>query len=601
MDHYDLHPDYDPNLLPQWQRPSQLEEKFVRLVQRLYTQETNSLLCGSEYAGANDKLLRKKRQRFFKGANPFMLRYKFPYEPEKEDIDSFLKMKKGLTDSLESTHPEQAVSLSWDIDYLAQNPYKALLSWQCAFDKYWESKNNPSALLQWETYYAFHCSTLYLLCLFIPHTHHDAAFNPLQIVPPLQEAFAAEMRAFFTMQDVYPPVNLFPQKMDMDTKDVTIYDYLIWTKSVWHAPADFLERLEKPLYHIFEKHIIRNSLTFDAKFFEEATKYILELGVQNGKIYYLFPFICTKIFAEQFFDDPPKDMCMIEETLYGYETILRLFNRHHRKIQSDDIYNSDERTHPVIAFMLDVVSLCYEFEMIDLNILRGKGADYIKSEHKRMEYEVMDQINTNWLILYLYGNGRLFNDPCICSHFCELKLPVLLRALFLDEEGDLQLDGSWLLFLARINDRPDLSPKVMDRLREECAQEIEKMSELAPAWKEQLAEYIFDPSLWEDTSLKASSSEFQTQIDGVNLLINKVDTLWTKRHTDSDPPSMIIRGICIAHLFSPILDILESYLETSASLETHWELFSQLGEYIFEITRNIDQEGPDPTSTKENT
>jgi len=73
MDHYDLHPNYDPNLLPQWQRSSKIEEKFLNLVQQLYEQETRALLCGSTYAGANEQLLRKKRQKFLKGANPFML------------------------------------------------------------------------------------------------------------------------------------------------------------------------------------------------------------------------------------------------------------------------------------------------------------------------------------------------------------------------------------------------------------------------------------------------------------------------------------------------------------------------------------------------
>jgi len=219
MDHNDLHPNYDPNLLPQWQRPSKIEEKFLNLVQQLYEQETRALLCGSAYAGANEHLLSKKRQKFLKGANPFMLRYKIPYELDfsyKKNMDSFSEMKTNLIGEFESTKPKQAVSLSWDIDYLAQNPYKALLSWQRAYYKY---KNlNDNRVLQEQTYYAFHESTLYLLCTFIPHTHNDVALNPMQILSPLQQSFEAESRAFFTLLDVYPPVDPYFAAEDVGIK-----------------------------------------------------------------------------------------------------------------------------------------------------------------------------------------------------------------------------------------------------------------------------------------------------------------------------------------------------------------------------------------------
>lgn len=165
MNRFDLRPNYDPNLLPQWQGPSKIEEDFIQLVQLLYEQETNSLLCGSAYKEADDKLLSRRRQDFLKGANPFMLRYKFTCKPSfchEDNLESFSEIKENLTVPFESASPDQAVSLSWDMDFLARNPYKALLSWRCAFNRYLESYADSSAMIQQQTYYAFHESTLYL-------------------------------------------------------------------------------------------------------------------------------------------------------------------------------------------------------------------------------------------------------------------------------------------------------------------------------------------------------------------------------------------------------------------------------------------------------
>lgn len=571
MDRYNLQPDYDPNLLPQWQGPSQIEGDFIHLVQRLYEQETNSLLCGSAYKDADDKILSEKRQA--------LLEYEPSFDFE-DNIKSFSEMKENLIDPFESTNPEQAVSFSWDIDCLAQNPYKALLSWQRTFDKYLGSYEDSSVIIQQQTYYAFHKSTLYLLCMFIPHTHNDATFNPMQIFEPLQSAFIAESKAFWTIPDVYPPIEPgFGAKSTKDISDVIVYDYGVGRKLVWCVPSNYRKHIEKPLFNIFKKHIKINRLEIDEEYLKESISYIMELSGQNGKVYYLLPFVCTKAFAQLFCGNASESE--IEESLYSYEVLGRLFNNHHRKIQSDDIYYSDEYKHPVIAFMLDVVSLCYQIEMTVPEKLEDEKAGDVKLEYKWSEHEIMNQINTNWMILYLYGNGRLFNNPCICSHFCELRLPVFLRTLFYNKEDleDLCLDSSWLFSVAHISDEHGLTRKDFDKFYTDCKQKLEEMSQSTPTWNEQLAKYIFDPSMWEDNSLRASSTEFQTQIDKINELINEAHALLVLEQydkEDTDTPSAIVRGICISYLFEPIINGLEYYLENLASFETFWPLVFQL-------------------------
>ena len=593
MDRYEHCANYDPNLLPQWQRFSKIEEKFLHLVQSLYKQETNSLLCGSAYAEADDEFLNKRRQIFLIYANPFMLRYIFPYDPDfcyEENIDSFSKMKGNLIAPLTDTDPGQVFSLSWDIDCLAQNPYKALLSWQRAFHKYMNLEDH--LVLQRQTFCAFHESTLYLLCIFIPHTHHDAAFNPMQILSPLKEAFLDEIKAFSTLLDVYPSVGHTSQEQNADNKGnkgVIIYNYMMGSKSVWQAPPDFLKRLKTPLCQIFEDHIQKCSLSFNKRDYEDLTEYILEMSANNGADYYLFPFVCTRVFAQLFFDNPSKRM--VVNALNEYETIDRLFDKHHRRIQNESVFSADKNTHPVIAFMLDVVSLCYEFGMTGLKILSDNETEYIKSENRRIEYEIMEQINTNWLALYLYGQGRLFDDPCICSHFCGLNLPIYLRALFRDEgDDDLWLNPSWIYALANINDGYDVKSTILETLSASCEQEFEKMSQLAPMWKEKLAEYIFDPSIWGDGRLNASSLEFQEQINGINDLINNACELLGKDCAGNNTPSMVIREIYIKILFEPVLDDLVCYLNASSSLKTHWKLFVQLTQNRQLMKECIDQQ-----------
>lgn len=592
MDCYNLRPDYDPNLLPQWQGPSQIEEDFIRLVQRLYEQETNSLLYGSEYKEVNDELLSKRRQVLLERANPLMLRYIFPDEPSfghEDNIDSFSKMKEDLIDPFESTKPEQAVSLSWDIDYLARNPYKALLSWKCTFDKYLESYKNSSAVIQPRTHDAFHMSTLYLLCMFIPGTHNDATFNPMQILDPLDSAFAAESKAFWTIPDVYPPIAPgFGGKSTKDISNVVIYDYTMHGKSVWHAPSDYGKRAGRQLYNIFRKHIKINGLEMDEECLDGLIQYIVGLSTQNGKVYYLLPFICAKTFSLLLCGNISESE--IEESLYSYETLDRLFNNHHRKVQSDDIYYSDESKHPVINFMLDIVSLCYKIEMTAPKKLGDEPTGDIKLEYNRPEHEIMNQINTNWMILYLYGNRRLFNNPCICSYFCGLRLPVFLRMLFDDKEDseDLCLDVSWLFALARMSDEHGLPAEDLAKLSADFKQELDKMSQSTPRWNEQLSEYIFDPSMWDDNSLKASSTEFKTQIDKINKLIKNAHMFLEQYGEGDDTPSMIVRGICISYLFEPIIDGLEYYLENLASLETYWSLIFQLWPYPLYMKEGTD-------------
>ena len=86
--------------------------------------------------------------------------------------------------------------------------------------------------------------------------------------------------------------------------------------------------------------------------------------------------------------------------------------------------------------MQDAVSLIYEIGML---------------EAKEPEHLIMDQVNTNWLTLCLFGTRRYFSDPNMCLQFCDLTLPILLQDLFEDEEhnGQKWLDMNWLYRLAK--------------------------------------------------------------------------------------------------------------------------------------------------------
>ena len=96
MKNFDLRPDYDPNLLPQWQAPSETETGFVRLVKRLYKEQMASLLFGSEHIIAGETTdpidLTKTSDDLLSG-HLERDRYEFDFCHE-DNIDDFASMKK---------------------------------------------------------------------------------------------------------------------------------------------------------------------------------------------------------------------------------------------------------------------------------------------------------------------------------------------------------------------------------------------------------------------------------------------------------------------------------------------------------------------------
>ena len=567
MSDFNLRPDYDPNIMPHQQGASEIEENLIKKVATLYKQETRVLLCGSRYRVVSAKELQDRKQIFQEKSNPFMLRYReaggfYPEYDHEENIQSFEKLKKRLQCTEDGSY-------LWAIDELARNPYKALQSWHQVYENAFKTPSTVSL----EEYFSFFESTIYLLCLCVPNASGDSRFNPMQIQQYLCDSLWHTQVAFLNLMDAYPPVSRSSTYKKTGGVCVTrkseflISDPVLHTEVVWYLPPKILINRMKSL---FKKHLAQAGIQMDHDDFESLMKNISDLVMCNNKVNYLFPFVCTKLFAEllcyksnsQGKENSPlclgkHQISMIKDELYNYEVVERLIDRHQRKILDDSIFLSSQENHPVIVFMQDAVSLIYEIGML---------------EAQEPEHLIMDQVNTNWLTLCLFGTRRYFSDPNICLQFCDLTLPILLQGLFEDEEHDGQkwLDMNWLFYL-------DKCPPVAfeyatwKKLSKAGVFEFEEML-TSIAWKNQLANYIFNPSVWNESGLTVQSSEFQKEIDDIAQKISVAADILRERDEGAELAVPAIRNALLFHLVDPILDDLLEFLEILSTPEKQWRL-----------------------------
>ena len=294
-------------------------------------------------------------------------------------------------------------------------------------------------------------------------------------------------------------------------------------------------------------------------------KNISDLVMCNNKVNYLFPFVCAKLFAEllcyksnsQCKENSPlrlgkHQISMIKDELYNYEVVERLIDKHQRKILDDSIFLSNQENHPVIVFMQDAVSLIYEIGML---------------EAKEPEHLIMDQVNTNWLTLCLFGTRRYFSDPNICLQFCDLTLPILLQDLFEDEEhnGQKWLDMNWLYLLAKCQ-LLEFEDATWKKLSKAGVFEFEEML-TSIAWKNQLANYVSNSSIWNESGLTEQSSEFQKEINDIAQKISVAADILRERNEAAELAVPVIRNALIFHLVDPILDDLLEFLEILSTPE----------------------------------
>lgn len=567
MSDFNLRPDYDPNIMPHQQGASEIEENLIKKVATLYKQETRVLLCGSRYRVVSAKELQDRKQIFQEKSNPSMLRYReaggfYPEYDHEENIQSFEKLKKRLQCTEDGSY-------LWAIDELARNPYKALQSWHQVYENAFKTPSTVSL----EEYFSFCESTIYLLCLCVPNASGDPRFNPMQIQQYLCDSLWHTQVAFLNLMDAYPPVSRSSTYKKTGGVCVTrkseflISDPVLHTEVVWYLPPKILINRMKSL---FKKHLKQAGIQMDHDDFESLMKNISDLVMCNNKVNYLFPFVCTKLFAEllcyksnsQGKENSPlclgkHQISMIKDELYNYEVVERLIDRHQRKILDDSIFLSNQENHPVIAFMQDAVSLIYEIGML---------------EAQEPEHLIMDQINTNWLTLCLFGTRRYFSDPNICLQFCDLTLPILLQGLFEDKEsrGKKRLDKEWLYRLAKCQPL-EFEDATWKNLNKAGVFEFEEML-TSIAWKNQLANYVFNPSLWNESGLTEQSSEFQKEIDDIAQKISVAADILRERNEAAELAVPAIRNALLFHLVDPILDDLLEFLEILSTPEKQWRL-----------------------------
>ena len=559
---FDLRPAYDPNLMPHLQTASEIEERFIQQVWSLYKSETTSLLLGSTREDADQEQLSGRQDFFLKYSNPFMLRYRkenqfqpsYCHEENEEEFEHFKEF-----------HTADSNICVWKIDDLTRKPYEVLSSWHQEFEKIFKS----SSTIDQQEYELFCNITIYLLCLCIPGASEDPRFNPMQIHQYIYQAFKTTQNAFFQMQAVYPPVKrnastAIDGNVDLAAKpDFMVYDPFLQTESAWYSlPDRTLDRIKE----IFKRHLEQIGVHISGDNFESLISEIVELATNNGKVTYLLPFVCTKIFAEilrfepdmhgeQGLDQHLEDR--LQEEVYNYEVFERLFDSHQRRIMKDEFFSAEPNAHPVIAFMQDIVALIYEIGM---------------TVAKKPEYMIMNQINTNWLTLCLFGTRRYFSDSNICLQFCDLTLPILLQNLFEDEEhnGQKWLDMNWLFYLDKCPP-VEFEYATWKKLSKAGVFEFEEML-TSIAWKNQLANYVFNPSVWNESGLTEQSSEFQKEIDDIAQKISVAADILRERNEAVELAVPAIRNALLFHLVDPILDDLLEFLEMLSTPEKQWRL-----------------------------
>ena len=393
-------------------------------------------------------------------------------------------------------------------------------------------------------------------CLYHKFDQFRAAYNQtLDMYPPVRRNATANIDENPTAQD--------ESSVQHTRSTFKVYDFLLKKDVSWYS---FSDETRVTVNELFDKHLSNNDIQIAPDLYELLISKLWELAKDNNKAHYLFPFICTKIFAEILSwhsgkrdKRNPKQSFEyhILEELYNYESFDRLYDTHQRRLLNNKWFFANSYSHPVIAFMQDIVAIVYKVGI---------------TEAKMPRYMIANQLDTNWFILYLFGNHRYFDDPYICLQFCDLTLPLLLQHLFEDEEnsGQLSLRPDWLYALANAQEL-DIKPATWHSLSKAGIFDFASIL-ISSDWKMKLAQYLFDSRVWEASKLNISLPEFQRQIDDINSKISNAADLLKKKNEDIDMAAPIVRNMLISRLFHPILDDMEEFLNILLTPELQWML-----------------------------
>ncbi len=577
MDANIFQPAYDPNRMPQRLGISKIEETILNQFVSLQEDLIGSVIFGSDFMQDN-----VKRSVDDERTNPSYrdLFLRLDYDSLdimqnnfcEKGIEEFERLKRDLRDA----QTEEGTLLWWDMEKLWQDPYAALHSWEKA---YWTFLHiqKKDLVVNPRVQVAFLKSTMYLLCLFSQGASADVGYNPMRISSLLSDVLLETGNAVWTLNDVYPPINRYASNVKVQRTTLPIYDVYSFQKTKWLCMTEDEARHAK---EIFVRHIRKSQLQMT----DDMSLFVDDLILQakrNAKVNFLFPFVCTKLFAEllrsirsaqQSNTDAAPDFSKID--IFQYETLNRLYNRHQSKPRGEDQPFSERDSQSIISVMQDLTALAYRHE---------------KRKSLLVEFENMNQVNTNWLVFCLYGRNRYFQDLNRCQRFSGLTLPILLDTLFLDEELELSLDEIWL---EQLLDLPEIQLKneTTSDLRETLTRELDTISpyrELAEnpsdedqeklasdqALCRQLGTFIFCPDMWKSGNLKEDSNGAEYAVEFVNRLIAKVSVILQKHEERPELASSVARHTCFEFLFSRILAALTDCLETLSDVNEQWRLF----------------------------
>ena len=276
---------------------------------------------------------------------------------------------------------------------------------------------------------------------------------------------------------------------------------------------------------------------------------------------YLLPFVCAKLFASVVLtkqsgeavrhatEVTPEIEETIVKTLNSRETFADLERKHHAIKLIDDKICQLTVENPIVLFMQDIIAYVYETELTSFKI---------------PEYMVQQQINTNWLALYLFGRERYFVDLTVCSLYSDMTLPVLLPLLFSDRdedtEGEISLSFKWLYDQTNAENVKFRRDKEIEDLHEMswmCLDEIENCVVEDPyAWRKKLSHWIYQDELWQDSGLVDSDPQYSGAVRQLNQLNRDVGQFLSRKHISKSKSVSIVRLSCLEWIVEDATDTL---------------------------------------------
>ena len=523
---------------------------FAETSRRLYDDQLRTLLVGSKAQSRGSKDWDERFSYFrdnslfcrFRWVDPTE-QWEIPFFSKQESYSYYEKIALELKAHIKMEGSDNCIDRFLRYSYLHEdNPCLALLAWKEICD---QIVDDGKAIIDEEGIPAFWHSTILLLCFFIENMSPD---DPAlaSVASVLNDAFDEYYYAFRALTMTYPPIlNDEANRFIKREKEPELYLGEEYRMPDFPCDEDDENSLAVKLRSIFKKHLDHAGCRISEDLADDIW-YNLTGGLHDSdRTRYLLPFVCTKLYAAialrlqggfnlrklEYVDDALEDV--ITSELKNYKTLTDLERTHRKaKLYDESIYHLKE-SHPLILFMQDMISLIYDEEIINL---------------KMPEHVVQQQINANWLALYLFGMKEYFDDPLACSYYSDMTLPILLPILFGDEEDNVTLCYDWLFgntSIENVEFRRDTEIQTLWTMSMERLDAIAKNVGDLSAWRKQLSFFIYDDALWQADGLTVDSAEYQKEIELLNQLHHDVAAFLSKIHKAKSNATHIVRMSCI--------------------------------------------------------